>query len=548
MTFSNKHKSSFNRFLYQVRPLLLALIFAGLISIVFLENNYYFLAWFGFVPILFAIEKMSLFKTYLLGLFAGTVIFVSGMYWIVDFIQISKGFELPKSVTLALLYWFYCGHLLAFMFLLFQWFRRNTGIHEFFIFPIIVTSFTSAYPMLFPMRLGDSQTGFHIALQAIDLVGVHGLDAMIALVNIVLYAFLRPLLFADQYVRSIHKTPFVIALSLIILWFAYGCQQFPSWNAKVKQWSTTKVGIVQPNEAPRIGKRILYPGYSVAYPPEMEMTQRLSSLGAKVVIWPEAQSKQYLDNINVSTAFRAQIKDLGSSLIFQDIKRNQNRMNLRARSQFSAAIMLNGAGEQIGLYQKIKLIPVGEYLPLVSNSSAVGRWLKGFFGDFFVELTAGNKHKVFVDNAINIIPLICYETTFPSFVADAVDVASTSANPLNGTMLVALTNDAWFGSTNQPYQHIMPSILRAIENRLPLVHVANNGPSIVVTPSGKVIFTSDFQKAGAYIVDVPNSASLEGSFYSKHPRLFDYTVYILFFFIALINLIVTVRKHIRPTT
>lgn len=534
--------------LLKTKSIMLVLIFSGFLSIVFLEPDYYLFAWFGFVPMLFAIENASLFKTYCLGLLAGVFTFSSGMYWIVDFMQISKGFELPKSLGLAALYWFYCGHLLAFLFLVFQWLRRRTGFNELVIFPVVVTTFTSAFPMLFPMRLGDSQTGFHIALQAIEFVGVQGLDAMIALVNIVIFACLRKVLRANPAVENVSKTSLIIALVLVFLWFGYGVREYSWWNAEVAQWRTTKVGIVQPNEIPRIGKRIHYPGYSVAYPPEMEMTERLSSLGASIVVWPEAQSKQYLDDHKVSAAFSAQIEKMGSSLIFQDVKRNRNPLNAKTESQFSAAIMLSDQGEQIGFYQKIKLIPFGEYLPLVTEGSVVKTWLKIFFGEFFVELSPGNKHKTFIHSQLNIIPLICYETTFPHFVAEAVNITSSLTNTLNGTVLVALTNDGWFGSTHQPYQHIMPSILRAVENRLPLIHVANNGPSIVVTPSGKLIFVSDFQRAGGYIVDVPTSSVAQGSFYSKHPRLFDNIVYGLFCLMLLFSLIICVSGGRKNTT
>jgi apolipoprotein N-acyltransferase len=142
------------------------------------------------------------------------------------------------------------------------------------------------------------------------------------------------------------------------------------------------------------------------------------------------------------------------------------------------------------------------------------------------ELAKGDSHQVFLHNKVNIIPLICYETTFPAFVGQAVGEAAAKKNPSVGNLLVGLSNDGWFGFTQQPYQHIMASALRAVENRLPLVHAANNGPSIVVTPSGRVIFTSDFQKKGGYLVDVPISNKASGSFYSRHPNLFTYALYV----------------------
>lgn len=62
-----------------------------------------------------------------------------------------------------------------------------------------------------------------------------------------------------------------------------------------------------------------------------------------------------------------------------------------------------------------------------------------------------------------------------------------------GTVLIGLSSNGWFGDTVQPYQHVNASILRAVENRLPFVHVLNNGPSVVVLPNGRVVFQSQFR-------------------------------------------------------
>jgi apolipoprotein N-acyltransferase len=116
---------------------------------------------------------------------------------------------------------------------------------------------------------------------------------------------------------------------------------------------------------------------------------------------------------------------------------------------------------------------------------------------------------------MNIIPLICYETTFPEFVGEAVQQTLAQRNLTVGT-------------THLPYQHVMPSVLRAVENRLPLVHVANNGPSIAATPDGNVIFTSEFQQSAGYVVDIPHSNAEQGRFYSRHPTLLTNIIKFLF--------------------
>lgn len=528
---ANIHLSTLNQ-------CLLILIFAVLISLAFLESDYYYFAWFAFVPLLLALDGASLLKTYVLSLLAGVCAYSSGMYWVVDFAQISKGLSLVDSLGLALVYWLYCGHHIALMMVLFKWLKRRVSLSEFLLFPLVVASFTSAYPMLFAMRLGDTQATFPIALQAIEFVGVHGLDIIVALVNVFIFRMFHSIFFSRSEFKRSKKMPWFISIVIVISWFAYGVTQFAVWNAHIEQWDTLKIGIVQPNEIPKVGKRVIYSGYSQAYPPEMEMTERLSAAGAAIVIWPEAQVKGYLDNQRVRQAFQAHIKSLGSALLFQDTASISDSQTGKVQTQFNSAIMLSNQGQQTGLYRKIKRIPFGEYVPWFGDESMVKKSISNFFGEFFIELSAGEVHESFEHQKLNLIPLICYETTFPSFVGQAVSDTQEQRNNNKASVLVALTNDGWFGSTHQPYQHIMPSILRAVENRLPLIHVANNGPSIAVMPNGKVIFMSDFQQAAAYLVDLPNSSDAQGSFYSRYPLLFDSLMHIvlcLTIFLALSN-------------
>lgn len=446
------------------------------------------------------------------------------------------------------LYWLYCAQQPALILLLFKWLRTQSGVHEFILFPVLVASFNSAFPMLFAMRLGESQINFYSALQATEFVGVHGLDAIIALSNIVsfrlLYTFIKK---SKEHTRKL-TMPVSISASILVAWIAYGHVSFTAWEDKQKNWQSTQIGIVQPNEKPRLSKTISYPGFSKAYPPEMAMTERLSKQGAELVIWPEAQAKAYLNNPLISAAYQRNVAKLNTSLMFQDTEQIKNQKNGKNIQQFNSAILLNQNGAQTGQYQKLKRVPFGEYIPLISESNYLRNKTKVFLGDFLNEISKGEGHQTFNHKSINIIPLICYETTFPSFVANAVKNSIINSKHSRGHVLIALSNDGWFGSTHLPYQHVMGSVLRAVENRTPLVHVANNGPSIAVSPSGRITFTSEFQRSGGYITDVSHSKSTEGSFYSQYPMAFIYTVYAILLASILVAIARVLNKHrIRPS-
>lgn len=502
----------------------LAVLCGGAISLPFLVHQYYPLAWIAFVPLLLAVEQASLARSYLIGLVTGLLAFASGMYWIVDFIRISKGYDLQISLGLAGLYWLYCAQFIALLVIAYKWLRVRTSLHEFFLFPVLLTSFTAAYPMLFAMRLSESQVFFRPALQAIEWFGAYGLDFVIALANVLVFRVFYTK-FSGMGAAASAKWPGILATLFIAVWLGYGFLSMPVWDQKISQWSTQKFGIVQPNEVPRLGKKTLYPGYSYAYPPEMEMTERLSTLGADIVVWPEGQSKAYLDDVRIRKAYQRAVTELGITLVFQDMQHQRSPINGEVTMQRSLAVMLDSHRGPQQLYQKIKRIPFGEYVPLLPEGSWAKQSLQVLFGEFLTELSAGDRVGLFANQTTNLVPLICYETTFPEFVADAVKETLIKSDNELGTILLGLSNDGWFGSTHQPYQHIMPSVLRAVENRVPVLHVANNGPSIAITPAGEIIFTSDFQRAGGYTVDLPYSDKARGSFYSRFPSLFKYLVY-----------------------
>ena len=524
---SIKSSESETRYLSTSQQSLLAALSGILLSLSFLDAQYYLFAWVAFIPLLFAINGASSARSYCLGLMMGIAFSISAGYWIVDFLMLSKGYSLGSSILWSLAFWIYCSQLSALLALCFNALRLRSSAHEFILFPLVIVVFYSAFPMLFTVRLGESQSQFLSAIQAAEFTGVYGVDAVIALSNIVLFRLVSGPL---KSLKTESFWPYLIAMLIVISWVIYGVFALQGWHSKLDSASHLRIGIVQPNETPTLDKFKPLAGYSLAYPPEMAMTERLRSAGAELVIWPEAKYKGYLDQTHVAKAFQHQLKEINTSLIFQDIGRISAEEQAGTYRQYNTAIMINDEGLEIGQYQKMKRIPFGEYVPLVSDLPIMRTWVEGFFGRFLNEIAEGSSHQFFTDQGINVIPLICYELIFPEFVVEAVALSQKSlVQAAHRTrLLVGLSSNAWFGDTRQPYQHINTSIMRAVENRTPMVHAVNNGPSVAVLPTGQVIFTSDFQQAGGYIVDLPSLNNSSPSFYSQYPKLFIFSIYGLF--------------------
>lgn len=131
-------------------------------------------------------------------------------------------------------------------------------------------------------------------------------------------------------------------------------------------------------------------------------------------------------------------------------------------------------GELIEKYDKIHLVPFGEYVPLKKVLFFVNK-LVDAAGDFL----RGKETKNFTINNIKIGILICYESIFPEI--------SRHYKDSGVNILVNITNDAWFGRSSAPYQHLAMSGFRAIENEMFMVRIANTGISAIITPWGEVI-------------------------------------------------------------
>jgi apolipoprotein N-acyltransferase len=130
----------------------------------------------------------------------------------------------------------------------------------------------------------------------------------------------------------------------------------------------------------------------------------------------------------------------------------------------------------LSLYDKLHLVPFGEYLPFQNWMEYLGFEQLTKVQGGFIPGTA--RRTLPIPNAPRALPLICYEAIFPSAVATREDRPG---------WIVNLTNDGWFGISTGPHQHLQQARVRAIEQGLPLVRAANTGISAVIDPLGRIV-------------------------------------------------------------
>lgn len=153
---------------------------------------------------------------------------------------------------------------------------------------------------------------------------------------------------------------------------------------------------------------------------------------------------------------------------------------------FNSALYLDEGGVIRAIYDKHQLVPFGEYMPFGEVMAKFG--IHGMAASRGGGFSPGPGARLMDLGALGAaLPLICYEAVFPQFI---------NAAPARPDFLMQITNDAWFGALSGPYQHLAQARLRAVEQGLPMVRVANTGVSAMIDPRGRITASLPLGEAG----------------------------------------------------
>ncbi len=198
--------------------------------------------------------------------------------------------------------------------------------------------------------------------------------------------------------------------------------------------------------------------------------------GVTHLIWPESAFPFFLVREPDALAQIASLLPPGTSLITGGVRPISTVPRGPDRRAYNSIYVIDHDGTVLGVYDKLHLVPFGEFLPFQNVLERIGlRQLTKVHGGF----VAGDRRRTMTAPAApRFLPLICYEAVFPG---EAVPDGERPAWLLN------LTNDGWFGISSGPYQHLQQARLLAIGQGLPLVRAANTGISAVIDPLGRVV-------------------------------------------------------------
>src|SRR4051812_2012888 len=195
-----------------------------------------------------------------------------------------------------------------------------------------------------------------------------------------------------------------------------------------------------------------------------------------ILIWPESAFPFFLTREADAMAQIADLLPKGTVLIAGSVRAPDLPAGTRITRAYNSIYVIDHDGSVVSVYDKVHLVPFGEYLPFQDWMEKLGIvQLTKVQGGFI----AGQQRRALeIPHAPRALPLICYEAIFPG------NVAARDDRP---GWIVNLTNDGWFGFSTGPYQHLQQARLRAIEEGLPMVRAANTGISAVIDPVGRIV-------------------------------------------------------------
>jgi apolipoprotein N-acyltransferase len=505
------------------KNIFLALLSGFLLILIFPKFNYEILAWVALVPLFWAIRGKSPSQAAFLGFITGFVFFTGILYWIQVVLTQYGNLPAPISLIIVLVLTAYLGlYIAAFAFFL-NWLIGKTQITPVIWGPSLWVSFEYLRGILLSgfswEMLGYSQFQNLSMIQIADITGVYGVSFMVVLVNAALYRM------AEGVRERRWKLSFqeITAAGMVLaVCGIYGYFRLVELSTIPSGKKSYKVAVVQGNIRQDIKWDAQFQEETIKI--YADLTRGLQPDHPDLILWPETAAPFFFQN---TTPLQSGIMDLAHQMNAPFIlgapasERKGPRIHL-----YNSAFLVSPEKKIVGRYDKVHLVPFGEYAPLAGLLGFTGGII-GAMGDF----TPGPGVYPLSLPWGKFGVLICYEAIFPNLTREFVKQG--------GEFLVNITNDAWFGRTAAPYQHFSMVALRAVENRVFIARAANTGISGIINPSGRVTKASGLFTREAFSDKIYLNVS--PTFYTRFGDLFSYLC--IGFIIAVLIILRLPRGH-----
>ena len=429
------------------------------------------LAAIAWVPLVVSMHRQPTRRAALLGWLAGLTMNVAGFFWLQKFLRVFSGFPAPVCFLFVLIVCAYQGGRVA----LLGWlYGRATarGWPGPVVFAAAFATSELVYPLLFPWYYAATVHQVPALTQLAEIGG----PILVGLVLVATNLALAELILARTERRRLHATTLAAGGVTLAAGWLYGVARIHSVDAAVRAAPEVTVGVVQANMG-LMEKRSMY---DEGLERHLELSRDLE-LERKVdfLVWSETSAMRpvreetYRQDLRTGVGRRIGAPAIFGAVVYRLVP------DEREYVLYNTAVSSDAGGAIRGRYDKQYLLMFGEYLPLGETFPVLYSWSpnSGHFNpgtslDPLVLEVRGIQHRI--------TTLICYEDILPRFTNDAVRHADPE-------LLVNITNDAWFGDTTEPWEHLALSQLRAVEHRRYLVRGTNSGVTAVVDPVGRVV-------------------------------------------------------------
>ena len=398
-----------------------------------------------------------------LGLIAGFLHFAGTVYWTGATVQTFGGLPWPVAVFVTGLLVLYMATYVALASAASAIFIRRFGVVGLVLSATtwVAAEYTRGFLFGgFPwIPLGNTMITFLPIVQLASLVGVYGLSAFVALINV---GFAVTALSTGR----ARIAALVVTMAMLVAVSVWGGQRMAT--NRLTQGTPVRVGLIQANIAQVDKWNPARAGMIVDR--FLQLTRQAAANGAEFLLWPESSTPFYFQDDAGSEEIRRLVSELGRPLLL-----GSDEMEPGSPTRlYNSAFMLDPVGATAAVYRKIHLVPFGEYVPFQRALFFVGPLVEAVSA-----FTAGERVTMLPVREHMVSTAICYEVTYPSQAREAVRQGSE--------LLTTITNDAWYGESSAAYQHFEMASMRAVEQGRYMVRAANTGVSGIIDPYGRVL-------------------------------------------------------------
>ena len=468
----------------------LVLSSAVLLTLSFPNFNLGALAFFAFVPLFFALDKKGYKEAFFLSYLCGLIFFGLTMYWLCHVSIL--GYVLLISI-LSVFFGLFGPFFL---------YAKRYALYAIFLIPASWVVLEYLRSNLFTgfgwALLGYSQYLNLPVIQIADITGAYGVSFLVMLTNVIIF-----IIYYRRHPRDLNAC--VAGILVMLAALGYGYFKLEQTDAIFK---TLNVSVIQGN-IPQSAK------WDPLYKEKIFIVYKLLTEDAAVhnpdlIIWPETALPGFIDEKELLDKVKELAQDTKAYLLIGA----PAYADPEGERIFNSAVLISEKGDTLERHDKLHLVPFGEYVPL-------GGWLdslRNFIDKPIGSFSRGNEYTIFeLKDRSRFGVLICFEDIFAALVRKFV--------AKEADFMVNITNDAWFMRTSAPYQHAQASVLRAVENRVPVIRAANTGLSCFIDRYGRITGSVKISGEEIFVMGHKTESihpSYNRSFYNKFGDVFTF--------------------------